>query len=83
MVQFYPLPLKENINFKVLSFEIRTSSNYDNCTKKASDCMNGKEMKKIRLYMIHLCVLTFDFETLPMFYLNVFNEYTVHLLVIV
>lgn len=38
--------------------------------------MNGKEMKKIRLYVIHLCVLTFDFETLPMFYLNVFNEYT-------
>lgn len=37
-------------------------------------------MKKIRLYVIHLCVLTFDFETLPMFYLNVFKEYTVHLL---
>lgn len=42
-----------------------------------------KRNEKIRLYVIHLCVLTFDFETLPMFYLNVFNEYTVHLLVIV
>lgn len=45
--------------------------------------MNGKEMKKIRLYVIYLCVLIFDFEIFFMFYLNVFNEYIVYLLVIV
>lgn len=27
--------------------KLKKSSNYDNCTKKASDCMNGKEMKKL------------------------------------
>lgn len=63
--------------------KLKKLSNYDNCIKKVLDCMNGKEMKKIRLYVIYLCVLIFDFEIFFMFYLNVFKEYIVYLLVIV
>lgn len=41
MVQFYPIPFRENINFKVLSFEIGKPSNYNNCNK-VSSCLKRK-----------------------------------------
>lgn len=54
--------------------KLKKSSNYDNCTKKASDCMNGKEMKKIDymwfIYVYWLLILRLSLCSIWMYSMN-------------